>query len=372
MEHNTLHHTSQATSPASISTHTFEDEQYMKRCILLARAGLGRVAPNPLVGAVIVVDGRIIGEGYHACYGKAHAEVNAIASVRQPELLKRATIYVSLEPCAHHGKTPPCADLIIERGIPRVVVGCVDPFSQVAGRGIERLRAAGREVVVGVLQEQCLDLVKRFIMFHTHKRPYVILKWAKSADGFIDRLRSGGTPAQLSSPLGRMAVHKLRSEVDAILVGARTALLDNPSLTVRDWSGKNPVRVVLASHHTLPDELHLLDGNTKTLIFSLPGTPLRTEVKGVEHIVLDSTDNVLEQLLSTLHAKGLQTLLIEGGNRLLQSFIDRQLWDEARVEHTPILLEEGVEAPRLPPHLPCHVGLCGGNPVVSYLRKGLF
>ena len=209
------------------------DEKYMRRCIQLARNGICHAAPNPMVGAVIVRDGKIIGEGYHVRCGEGHAEVNAIASVKDESLLKDATIYVSLEPCSHYGKTPPCADLIIRKGIPRVVVGCVDPFSLVAGRGIQKLRDAGIEVTVGVLEKECRELIRAFVTFNLKKRPYITLKWAQSADGFLDIRREDGNAVRLSTPLSTLAVHKMRAEQKAILVGRRTALLDNPSLMVR-------------------------------------------------------------------------------------------------------------------------------------------
>ena len=214
-----------------------EEEKYMRRCIQLARNGLCNVSPNPMVGAVIVCDEQIIGEGYHVRCGEAHAEVNAIRSVKDPSLLKRSTIYVSLEPCSHHGKTPPCADLIIEKQIPKIVIGCQDPFSKVAGKGIQKLRNAGREVIVGVLEKECRELIRKFITFHTLHRPYIVLKWAESADGFIDLERTEGHPVLLSTPLTSMLVHKKRAESDAIMVGTRTALLDDPALTVRPGTG---------------------------------------------------------------------------------------------------------------------------------------
>ena len=223
-----------------------EEEKYMQRCIELARNGLCNVSPNPMVGAVIVHNGRIIGEGYHIRCGQAHAEVNAIRSVKDQTLLKHSTIYVSLEPCSHYGKTPPCADLIIEKQIPRIVIGCQDPFSEVAGRGIQKLRNAGREVIVGVLEKECRDLIRRFITFNTLRRPYIILKWAESSDGFIDINRSEGHPVMLSTSLTSMLVHKKRSESDAIMVGSRTALLDNPSLTAVSYT-----------HLTLPTKLEV-------------------------------------------------------------------------------------------------------------------
>ena len=250
-----------------------EEEKYMRRCIELAKNGLCNVAPNPMVGAVIVCDGLIIGAGYPIRCGEAHAEVNAIRSVKDKSLLSRSTIYVSLEPCSHYGKTPPCADLIIEKQIPRIVIGCQDPFSQVAGRGIQKLRDAGREVTVGVLEKECRYLIRRFITFNTLHRPFITLKWAESADHFIDVERTDGNPVVLSSPLTSMLVHKKRAETDAIMVGRRTSLLDNPSLTVRNWYGRNPVRIVLDRALSLPHSLRLFDGEVPTIVFTAEKHP---------------------------------------------------------------------------------------------------
>ncbi|WP_455593133.1 bifunctional diaminohydroxyphosphoribosylaminopyrimidine deaminase/5-amino-6-(5-phosphoribosylamino)uracil reductase RibD [Bacteroides sp.] len=327
-----------------------EEEKYIRRCIELAKNGLGNVSPNPLVGAVIVCDGKIIGEGYHVRCGQAHAEVNAIRSVKDESLLKRSTIYVSLEPCSHYGKTPPCADLIIEKQIPRIVIGCRDPFSKVAGRGIQKLRDAGREVVVGVLEQECRELIERFVTFNTLKRPYVLLKWAESADGYIDTQRTGGSPEVLSTPLTSMLVHKKRAEADAILVGRRTAELDNPSLTVRNWYGRNPVRVVLDRELALSPELHLFDGTARTLVFTTKECPDR---KNVEYICIDYSQEVLPQVLTALYERGLQTLLVEGGSQVLQSFIDAGLWDEITVEISARSLHSGVKAPEIPPGTRC-------------------
>lgn len=322
-----------------------KDEKYISRCIQLAQNGLCNAAPNPMVGAVIVHNDRIIGEGYHIRCGEAHAEVNAIRSVKDKSLLKESTIYVSLEPCSHYGKTPPCADLIIEKGIPRVVIGCMDPFSLVAGRGIEKLRNAGIDVTVGVLEDQCRELIHRFITFHTEKRPYILLKWAQSADGFIDKERTEGTPIAFSTPLTTMLVHKKRAEYSAILVGRRTAQLDNPSLTTRHWCGKNPVRLVIDKNLALPSSLHLFDGTARTLVFtqetSTPNYPNTT------FITLDFSENILPQIMEVLHREKLQSLMVEGGSTLLQSFIDAGLWDEVRIEVSPLLLEEGIKAPTL-------------------------
>lgn len=321
-----------------------EEEKYMRRCIELAKNGLCNVAPNPIVGAVIVCNGRIIGEGYHIRNGENHAEVNAIRSVKDESLLKRSTIYVSLEPCSHHGKTPPCADLIINKEIPRIVIGCQDPFTKVAGQGIQKLRNAGREVIVGVLEKECHQLIRRFITFNTLHRPYIILKWAESADRFIDIERSEGSPIVLSSPLSSMLVHKKRAEVDAIMVGKQTALLDDPSLTVRNWYGKNPIRIVLDRTLSLPSDSRLFDGSVPTLIITEKEHQSR---RNVTFITLDFTRNILPQMMDELYQRKIQSLLVEGGKLLLQSFIDNGLWDETFVEKCPMRLCSGVKAPEI-------------------------
>ncbi len=321
-----------------------EEEKYMRRCIALARNGLCNAAPNPMVGAVIVCDGQIIGEGYHIRCGEAHAEVNAIRSVKDESLLKRSTIYVSLEPCSHYGKTPPCADLIIEKQIPRIVIGCQDPFSEVAGRGIRKLRNAGREVTVGVLEEECKHLIRRFISFNTLHRPFITLKWAESADRFIDTVRTDGTPVILSSPLTSMLVHKKRAEADAIMVGRRTALLDNPSLTVRNWYGHNPIRIALDRALSLPNDLQIFDGETPTFIFTEQERPKK---KNVTYINIDFSHNPLTQIMKELYQRKIQSLLVEGGSQLLQSFIDSALWDEIFIEKCPDRLYSGVKAPEI-------------------------
>lgn len=321
-----------------------EEEKYMRRCIELAANGLCNVAPNPMVGAVIVCDGRIIGEGYHIRCGEAHAEVNAIRSVKDESLLQRSTIYVSLEPCSHYGKTPPCADLIIEKQIPRIVIGCQDPFSKVAGRGIQKLRDAGREVIVGVLEKECQHLIRRFITFNTLHRPFITLKWAESADHFIDIERTNGKPVILSSPLSSMLVHKKRAEADAIMVGRRTALLDNPSLTVRNWYGHNPIRIVLDRSLSLPNDLQIFDGDIPTLIFT---EKKRSDEKSITYITIDFSHNPLIQIMEELYQRKIQSLLVEGGSQLLQSFIDNGLWDEAFIEKCPSRLYSGVKAPEI-------------------------
>ena len=302
--------------------------KYMRRCLELARCGWLGAPPNPMVGAVIVCDGRIIGEGFHQRCGGPHAEVNAIGSVRQPDLLCKSTMYVSLEPCAHYGKTPPCADLIIEKRIPRVVVGCRDTFSKVNGQGIAHMQAAGIEVVVGVLEEECRQLNRRFFTYHEKQRPWVTLKWAQTSDGFIDAKRTGGQPLRISTSFTQALAHRLRASHQAILVGTHTAILDNPSLTTRYWPGPNPLRLTIDRYGVLPDSLQLKDQSVATHIYS--------------------TGN-LREILADLYERGIQSLLVEGGRALLQSFIDKGLWDEARVETAPFKLGDGVESPVLGP-----------------------
>lgn len=328
---------------------SFEEEKYMWRSIQLAQNGQCSAAPNPMVGAIIVCDGKIIGEGYHIRCGEAHAEVNAIRSVKDTSLFKRSTIYVTLEPCSHYGKTPPCADLIIEKQIPRIVIGCQDPFSKVAGRGIQKLKDAGREVIVGVLEQECKDLIRRFITFHTQQRPYITLKWAESADKFIDKCRTEGSPVILSTPLTSMLVHKKRAEHSAIMVGTHTAKLDNPSLNVRHWQGRSPVRIVIDRGLSLPSDLHLFDGSTPTLVF----TEATQESKfNIEYLTIDFQQDILPQIMEILYSRGLQSLLVEGGSLLLQSFIDIGLWDEIFVEETPISLYSGVKSPKISDKIP--------------------
>ncbi len=297
-------------------------EFFMRRCIQLAQQGRMHAAPNPMVGAVIVHEGRIIGEGFHTCCGKPHAEVNAIHSVRPADrpLLKDSTIYVSLEPCAHYGRTPPCALLIVRTGIPRVVVGCIDPFAKVQGRGIAILREAGVEVTVGVLEAECQALNRRFITAQTLHRPFITLKWARSADGFIDSWRESAEEgaARLSSDYSLMRVHRLRALHQAILVGHRTLELDRPSLTVRHWVGADPLRVVL-------------------------GRVAEGELPAGFQAYAD-----IDTMLSDLYRRGVQSLLVEGGQQTLQSFIDRGLWNEAWVELSPVVLGSGVPEPRMP------------------------
>ncbi|MCF2709512.1 bifunctional diaminohydroxyphosphoribosylaminopyrimidine deaminase/5-amino-6-(5-phosphoribosylamino)uracil reductase RibD [Bacteroides pyogenes] len=343
-----------------------EEEKYMRRCIELAQNGRNNAAPNPMVGAVIVHNGRIIGEGYHVRAGGAHAEVNAIRSVEDPSLLKRSTIYVSLEPCSHYGKTPPCADLLIEKQIPRIVIGCQDPFSEVAGRGIDKLRDAGREVTVGVLEQECKALIRRFITFHTLHRPYITLKWAESADRFIDRERTGGRPVILSSPFTSMLTHKRRAENDAIMTGRRTAQLDNPSLTTRHWHGRNPIRIVLDRSLSLPANLEIFNGDVPTLVFSGREAPDR---ENVTYIPVDFNERLLPQIMEHLYRRNIQSVLIEGGKQLLDTFINDGLWDEAFVEKCPQLLKGGVKAPDIHSPANCFIENHFGRMFLHYTNE---
>ena len=323
------------------------DERYMARCLQLAANSRFDAAPNPMVGAVIVHNGKIIGEGYHRKCGGPHAEVNAVRSVKDERLLCESTMYVSLEPCAHYGKTPPCADLIVEKRIPRVVIGCRDSFDQVDGKGIQKLREADVEVTVGVLEKECLELNRTFFTFHGKKRPYIILKWAQSADGYIDRHREAETEAEavrFSTDETTVRVHRLRALSDAILVGRRTAELDNPSLTTRAWPGKDPLRLVIDREGKLDMGLKLLDGTTKTIVFTEVSRDFKKNEK-IELMQLDFSQDILPQMMSYLHEHNVQRLLVEGGTTLLQSFIDADLWDETFMEEAPFSLGEGVKAP---------------------------
>ncbi|MDR2969504.1 MAG: bifunctional diaminohydroxyphosphoribosylaminopyrimidine deaminase/5-amino-6-(5-phosphoribosylamino)uracil reductase RibD [Tannerellaceae bacterium] len=323
-----------------------EHSFYMGRCMELAQKGRGFTMPNPMVGAVIVHKGRIIGEGFHRKAGEAHAEVNAIASVHDESLLGESTLYVNLEPCSHYGKTPPCAELIIRKQIPRVVIGCLDPFPKVSGKGVSLLLKAGVEVITGIMEPEARELNKAFITFHEKGRPYVVLKWAQSADGFIDRKRTDHSVPSvvLSSPESRREVHKLRSEVSAILTGTRTVLLDNPSLSVRHWQGQSPVRLTIDHHLCIPSHYHILDGTVPTVIFT---SREAKNGKNITYIPLDPDRSTLQQILHYLKEEKLNSLLIEGGSELLQSVLAEDCWDEARIEIVSRKLGEGVKAPEI-------------------------
>lgn len=321
------------------------DRKYMLRCIELAKKGIPDASPNPTVGAVIVYNGKIIGEGYHRKCGGPHAEVNAVNSVKDKSLLSESTIYVTLEPCSHYGKTPPCADMLIRNKLKRVVIGCIDPFSKVHGNGIKKLKDAGIDVTIGVCESECRELIKKFTTFHTNKRPYIILKWAQSSDGFIDKLRTSGEPIIISNPFTQILVHKMRSECDAIMIGTNTALLDNPSLTTRKWTGNNPVRIVFDRSLRLPKNLKIFDNTAKTIIFTEKN--VQNSNDNIEYVKINPEEDILYTSMKKLYERNIQSLLVEGGAKLLQSFIDNGLWDETIIETGEITINNGIKAPIL-------------------------
>ncbi len=322
------------------------DEIYIKRCIELAKNGLGTTYPNPMVGSVIVYNNEIIGEGWHRKSGEPHAEVNAINSVKDNSLLAKATIYVSLEPCNHYGKTPPCCDLIIKHKIPNVVVGAIDPNSKVSGTGIKRLQENGANVTIGVLEKECNELNKRFFTFHQKKLPYIILKWAESQDGFIAPLtKDKKEPVWISNEYSRQLVHKWRSEEQAILVGTKTVLDDNPKLDVRDWTGENPIRIVLDKSDRINQSYYVKDGQIKTIIITEQENLTFSENCIYENAIFDV--KLTKTIADISYKYGIQSILIEGGKQTLQSFIDDNLWDEARVFIGNSHLKSGIKAPIL-------------------------
>lgn len=323
-----------------------KDEFYMQRCLELAALGLGKTYPNPMVGSVIVHNGVIIGEGWHQKAGEAHAEVNAVNSVVDKSLLKESTIYVSLEPCAHYGKTPPCASLIIEHKIPNVVIGCVDSFSEVSGKGIEMMRLAGANVKLGLLEEECKASHRRFFTYHNKKRPYIILKWAQTKDGFIaPKTQRKGDPFWISSKTSKQLVHKWRTEEASILIGTNTAEKDNPALTARLYKGNQPLRIVLDRNLRLPKDLAVFDETVKTIVY----TELEMSSNKKSNIEYQKIDfeKLHQNILEDLYRRNIQSLIIEGGLKTLQSFIDKSLWDEARVFISKSNLEEGISAPTI-------------------------
>jgi diaminohydroxyphosphoribosylaminopyrimidine deaminase/5-amino-6-(5-phosphoribosylamino)uracil reductase len=332
-------------------------EKYIRRCIELARNGLGTTYPNPMVGSVIVYDGKIIGEGWHKKSGEPHAEVNAVNSVKDKSLLKKATIYVSLEPCSHFGKTPPCCDLIIKYKIPNVVIGTIDPNEKVSRNGIKKLREAGTNVTFGILEHECNELNKRFFTFHEKKRPYIILKWAESQDGFIAPLEilrypeiSGQNdnekkPVWITNQYSRQLVHKWRTEEQAILVGTQTVILDNPKLNARDWSGNNPIRVVLDQHNRIPRDHHVFNNQVKTILFFKSKGLIEKEIGTFEYI--DFEQDIAIQITQAIYQHQIQSIIIEGGRQTLQTFIDANLWDEARIFIGRVNFEQGTKAPNL-------------------------
>lgn len=307
-------------------------EKYINRCIEIAKNGLGTTRPNPMVGSVIVYNDRIIGEGYTSKYGGNHAEVNAILSVKDKSLLKQATLYVTLEPCSHYGKTPPCSDFIIANQIPYVVIGCIDDNKKVAGKGVEKLMNAGCHVMVGVLEDSCKYHHKRFFTFHNKKRPFIILKWAETQDGFIAPAKKEKTePVWITNEFSRQLVHKWRTEEQAILVGTNTVLQDNPSLTVRNWTGENPFRIVIDKDNTLEKTFSVFNEKANTLSIS------KNEI--------DFSNKIASQICDLLFKNNISSVIIEGGNKTLQTFINENLWDEARVFIGNTSFRKGVKAP---------------------------
>ena len=332
-------------SHSPITTHKQSvprSQLFMQRALQLARLGAGTVSPNPMVGCVIVHNGKIIGEGYHQKYGDAHAEVNAVNTVSDKSLLSESAIYVTLEPCSHFGKTPPCADLLIKYKFKKVIVCNYDPNPLVAGQGIEKLRQAGIEVEVGLLEKEGMELNKRFFTYIEKKRPHIILKWAESADGFI--AKKDYEAVQISNLLSRRFVHKMRSEEDAIMVGTNTAKYDNPTLNTRFWIGKNAVRVLVDKELSLSKNLHVLDNSQKTICYN----SLKDEIIENNIFVRTPLNTSIEPfILEDLYQRKIQSIIIEGGTILLQSFIDLGLWDEAFILKSEIILEQGIDAPKI-------------------------
>jgi diaminohydroxyphosphoribosylaminopyrimidine deaminase/5-amino-6-(5-phosphoribosylamino)uracil reductase len=320
-------------------------EIFMQRCLDLALLGMGDVAPNPMVGCVIVHQGNIIGEGYHEKFGQPHAEVNAIRSVRHPELLAHSTLYVSLEPCSHFGKTPPCSDLIIESRIPHVVIGTIDPFAKVFGKGVERMKNAGITVEVGVLEKESRLVNRRFFTFHEKKRPYILLKWAQTLDGYIDTDRTETQhPTWITNALCKRLVHKQRSEESAILIGTNTAEFDNPALTVREWIGNQPIRMVIDRTQRLDSGLNIFSTKAQTWVFTAEERP---DLENLKFIKLDFNQDILPQMLAALYERNILSVIVEGGSILLNSFLEAGLWDEAFVYTGNQFFGKGVQAPQI-------------------------
>lgn len=325
-------------------------EKYISRCIQLGTRALGSAAPNPMVGCVIVHDDRVIGEGYTSAYGGPHAEVNAIESVMDKSVLSKATLYVSLEPCSHFGKTPPCVNLILKHAIPEVVIGLEDPHDKVAGKGILRLREAGCRVLVGINENQCREHHRRFLKFHEKKRPYILLKWAQTADGFMapdKKMRSKiPQPYWISNSVSKQLVHRWRCEESAIMVGANTVIEDNPHLTVRHWKGKSPRRVLLDKELRIDSSYHVMDGSVPTLIITEISDTSKY-LNGIDYAVIDYSKNLAEQVCSLLYKEQILSLMVEGGAQTLATFIQAGLWDEARILEGTAIFSEGIKAPNL-------------------------
>ena len=339
-----------------------QSQKYIRRCIDLAQNGLGTTYPNPLVGSVIVCEGKIIGEGWHRKAGEPHAEINAINSVKNKSLLRESEIYVSLEPCSHYGKTPPCALKIIELGFKKVIIGALDPSEKVNGKGVELIKNAGIEVVTGILEDECKKLNKRFFTFHQKKRPYIILKWAQSADGFLDK---DFKPFQISNAWTKQFTHQMRASEHAILVGTKTALNDNPNLTTREIYGENPVRILIDFDLKTPNNFNIFNNESNTLIFN---SIKNSEEKNLKFIKVERK-NFLPQLMAKLYENQIQSVIIEGGRQTLQSFIDENLWDEVFViKNGNLYLENGTPAPVFK-FRPSNIKTLRDNEIVFYQRQ---
>ena len=313
----------------------------MLRAMELARLGLGSVSPNPMVGCVVVYENKIIGEGFHRQYGGPHAEVEAIESAKDKHILSQSTVYVNLEPCAHHGKTPPCANLLVKSGVKNVVIANIDPNPLVAGKGISILQNAGIEVAVGIMEKDGLELNRRFFKYISQKKPYIILKWAETADGFV--ARPDFTSKWISNEYSRKLVHKWRTEESAVLVGSNTAYYDNPMLNARLWPGKNPLRVVLDRKLKLPSSLHLFNGELPTVCYNLHKSH---QGKNLDFVKVP-VENFLLSILDDLYTRNIQSIIVEGGKETLQAFIDMRLWDEARIFQSSVCFGDGIVAPQL-------------------------
>lgn len=325
----------------SLSIH----DKYMERCLKLAAKGLGNVAPNPMVGCVIVCNGKIIGEGYHEKLGKAHAEINAINSVKNKKLLKHSTLYVSLEPCAHHGKTPPCADAIIRYGINKVVIGSIDPNPLVKGKGIAKLMRNGCDIITGVLEKECMNLNKRFFTFYREKRPYIILKWAMTNDGYMDKERKKHEkPLKITGKEADKLSHKWRSEEQAIMVGTNTVIMDNPMLTTRNIKGKSPIRIILDRSLKISSDSKLFNNFASVIVLNAKKS---SKSGNAEYVKIKFKGKILDTILHELYKRNIQSVIVEGGTKLLNSFISQGLWDEARVFCSNEKIGKGVKAPVL-------------------------
>lgn len=337
----------------------------MKEAIKLAAKGAEKVFPNPMVGCIIVHNGKVIGKGYHKKFGEAHAEINAIHSVKNKSLLKDATLYVTLEPCAHHGKTPPCADAIIKHGIQRVIIGSIDPNPVVKGKGITKLMKSGCDITTGVLEQACMELNKRFFTFHREKRPYIILKWAMTKDGYIDKLRTNEQkPLKITGKEADKLAHKWRSEEQAIMVGTNTVIMDNPMLTTRHIEGKSPIRVILDRNLKTPIDSNIFNNFAQVIVLN---SKKNAKQENVEFVKMEFQKKSLRPVLTELYKRNIQSVIVEGGAKLLNSFIGQGLWDEARVFKSDKKIGKGIKAPTLA-EIICNKTAIGKDILIEYTK----